>query len=110
MSNVAENRIALFEEVEELRQKKKKHFADLSKAENAQRIAESKLEDAKRAIKVNEDNLKAERVEGAEIRAEMALEEAEEGDGEDDGTETSQAAEASQAATAEVVTDLPPSS
>lgn len=48
--------------------------------------------------------------EAAKNRAQMALQEAKEGDGEDDGTKTSHAAEASQAATAEAVTDVPRSS
>ena len=50
MSNVVENRVALYEEVEVLREKSKKHFDELSKVENAQRIAESKLDNAMRSI------------------------------------------------------------
>lgn len=61
MSNVAENRLALYEEIEELRQRSKKHFDELSKAENQKRITVSKLDDAMRAIDKDQEDTKAER-------------------------------------------------
>lgn len=63
MSIVAENRIALFEDVEELMEKSKKHFSELSKAENPQQIAESKLDDVIREIDRDQEDFRAVRVE-----------------------------------------------
>lgn len=55
MTNVAENRQALFVEVEveDLREKSRKHFDELNKAKNKRRITELKLNDAMRVIKTD---------------------------------------------------------
>lgn len=55
------NRQALFDEVEDLRDKSRKHFDELSKALNENKIAESKLDDAEKAIKTDRENIKDER-------------------------------------------------
>lgn len=55
MSNVAENRIALYEEVNELKAKEDKHFVDLRKVKEEKRLVEGKLDDANQAIKAGEE-------------------------------------------------------
>lgn len=73
MTNMAENQLALFEEVKELRQKENKHFTEVRKAEEDKRLAEDRLADAKRAIKVDEDNLKTKRADWAKKRADLTM-------------------------------------
>lgn len=51
----------MFDEVEDLRQEFWKHFDELHKAQDAKKIAESKHDDAIRAIKTDLDNIQAER-------------------------------------------------
>lgn len=46
MSNVAENRILLFEEVQELRAEEKKHHDAMWTAKEGRRLAELRLEEA----------------------------------------------------------------
>lgn len=57
MTNVAHNWQALFNKVEDLMQKSQKHFNELHKAQDSQRIAESKLYDAEIAIKKDQTDL-----------------------------------------------------
>lgn len=73
MCNVVENRQALHDEVKELRQKSLNHFDKLSKAENAKRIVESKLDDALRAIKKDQENIEVERVQWATTKADLVM-------------------------------------
>ena len=61
MTNVTENRIGLYDEVNELKAKEDKHFANLRKIKEEKRLAESKLDDANRTIKASEGAWKKER-------------------------------------------------
>lgn len=54
MTNVAENRVLLFEEVKELREKEKKHVSAMWDAKEGRRLAEARLDEANKKIKVGE--------------------------------------------------------
>lgn len=73
MFNVAENRHALYEEVEELRLKSLKHFDELSKVENEKRIVESKLDDTLRAIEKDQENIKVEQVQWVKAKLDLIM-------------------------------------
>ncbi|XP_048491360.2 uncharacterized protein LOC125492693 [Beta vulgaris subsp. vulgaris] len=59
--NVARNKVHLAEKVSDLEAKGKKHFTALHAAEQAQRVAEADLANAKRCIARDQDDFKAER-------------------------------------------------
>lgn len=54
MTNVAENLLVLSKEGQELREKEKKHFDTLWDAKEGKRLAEARLEEANKKIKVGE--------------------------------------------------------
>lgn len=61
MTNVVENRITLYEEVNELKAKEDKHFANRRHVKEEKRLIKGKLDNANRAIKVGEEAWKKER-------------------------------------------------
>ena len=60
LANVAQNRVYLAEEVQKLKAKGKTYFDDLYRAKEAERITESKLADAERAMKVDHQGFEEE--------------------------------------------------
>lgn len=61
MTNVAENRINLLEEVKELRDKEKKHCDAMWTAKEEKRLTEARLDEANKKIEKGEATWKAER-------------------------------------------------
>ncbi|KMS96628.1 hypothetical protein BVRB_8g201240 [Beta vulgaris subsp. vulgaris] len=75
MKNVAESRVALSNELQDLRKKEKKHFDSMWEAKEAKRLAELRLDVAKKKIETS-----------AAIRAKIAEEEGGSDDADEDGS------------------------
>ncbi|XP_057249078.1 uncharacterized protein LOC130590611 [Beta vulgaris subsp. vulgaris] len=73
LANVAQNRVHLTKEVEELKAKGKTHFDDLHKTNEAKRIAESKLFDAEMAIEVDHHGFKEEKDRSAKEKTDLII-------------------------------------
>lgn len=69
MTNVAENRINLFEEVKVLKEAEKKHFDAMWTVKEEKLLDKARLDEAKKAIKAGEAAWKIERKSGRRKRS-----------------------------------------
>lgn len=74
MTKVAENRVQLFEEVNDLRDKEKKQGDVMWAAKEGKRLGEARLEEANQAIKTSAEAWKTEHQTWEKEKADLAME------------------------------------